>query len=102
MVMYAGLAVRMPASFLVMYGGGFTWKERLFFAFAWTPKVSFPIKQLASQPVKQASKQAVSLSIHQLINQSINQPLQQLIEHCALPPYVLRHMLRASGSMMYR
>ena len=39
MDMHAGLAVRMPASFLVMYGGGFTWKERLFFAFAWTPKV---------------------------------------------------------------
>ena len=36
----AGLAVRMPCSFLVVYGGGFTWKERLFFAFAWTPKVS--------------------------------------------------------------
>ena len=36
-----GLAVRMPSTFLVMWGGGFTWKERLFFAFAWTPKV-FP------------------------------------------------------------
>lgn len=36
----AGLAVRMPCSFFVVYGGGFTWKERLFFAFAWTPKVS--------------------------------------------------------------
>ena len=35
----AGLAVRMPASFLVMYGAGYTWKEKLFFAFAWTPKV---------------------------------------------------------------
>lgn len=34
-----GLAVRMPVSFLVVYGGGFTWKERLFFAFAWSPKV---------------------------------------------------------------
>ncbi len=37
---HAGLAVRMPATFLVMFGGGFTWKERLFFSFAWTPKVS--------------------------------------------------------------
>ena len=37
---HIGLAVRMPSTFLVMWGGGFTWKERLFFAFAWTPKVS--------------------------------------------------------------
>ncbi|KAL3133331.1 hypothetical protein ABBQ38_007206 [Trebouxia sp. C0009 RCD-2024] len=39
-IIVAGLAVRMPCSFLVVYGGGFTWKERLFFAFAWTPKAT--------------------------------------------------------------
>ena len=40
MCLVTGLAVRMPLSYLVVYGGGFTWKERLFFAIAWTPKVS--------------------------------------------------------------
>lgn len=37
----AGLAVRMPLSFLVMYGAGLNWRERLFIAFAWSPKVRF-------------------------------------------------------------
>lgn len=28
-------------SYLVMYGAGLNWKERLFIAFAWSPKVHF-------------------------------------------------------------
>ena len=31
--------MRMPTSFLVMFGGQFNWKEKLFLAFAWSPKV---------------------------------------------------------------
>ena len=31
-----------------MYVGGFTWKERRFFAFAWTPKVCFTLGYLAA------------------------------------------------------
>jgi len=33
----AGLAVRMPVTFAVM-SGGFTLREKLFFAIAWSPK----------------------------------------------------------------
>ena len=36
----AGLAVRAPITFLVMYFSGFSAKEKLFFALAWTPKAS--------------------------------------------------------------
>jgi hypothetical protein len=35
---HAGLALRMPCTFLVMYGGGFSVREKLFFALAWLPK----------------------------------------------------------------
>ncbi len=35
----AGLAVRMPTTYLVMLKSRFTWKEKLFFAIAWSPKV---------------------------------------------------------------
>jgi hypothetical protein len=38
-VMGAGLAVRMPITFLVMLGSRFNFKEKLFIAFAWSPKV---------------------------------------------------------------
>ena len=31
--------MRMPTSFLVMFGGQFNYKEKLFLAFAWSPKV---------------------------------------------------------------
>lgn len=34
----AGLAVRMPCTYLVMYGSGFSAREKLFFALAWSPK----------------------------------------------------------------
>ena len=37
--LYAGLGVRMPITYLVMLGSKFTWKEKLFFAIAWSPKV---------------------------------------------------------------
>jgi len=36
----AGLAVRMPVTFLVMMGSKFNFLEKLFFAIAWSPKVS--------------------------------------------------------------
>lgn len=38
-VLDVGLAVRMPLSYFVMYGAGLNWRERLFIAFAWSPKV---------------------------------------------------------------
>ena len=31
--------MRMPTTFAVMGSGGFSFKEKLFFAFAWSPKV---------------------------------------------------------------
>lgn len=33
------MGVRMPCTFLVMFGSRFNWKEKLFFAIAWSPKV---------------------------------------------------------------
>lgn len=38
----AGLAVRIPLTWLVMCFSGFTFKEKLFFALAWTPKACHP------------------------------------------------------------
>ncbi len=38
-IIAVGLAVRMPTTFVCMAKAGLTWKERLFVAFAWTPKV---------------------------------------------------------------
>ena len=35
----AGLAVRMPVTFIVMLGSKLNFLEKLFFAIAWSPKV---------------------------------------------------------------
>ena len=35
-----GLGLRMPITFLVMYGSGFNIREKLFFALSWSPKVA--------------------------------------------------------------
>ena len=35
----AGLGIRVPISYAVMHFSGFNWKEKIFFAIAWTPKV---------------------------------------------------------------
>ncbi|KAK9826729.1 hypothetical protein WJX81_002380 [Elliptochloris bilobata] len=46
-IIVAGLAVRMPTTFAVM-SGGFTFKEKLFFAFAWSPKATVQAALAAS------------------------------------------------------
>ena len=46
----AGLAVRMPTTFAVMGGSAFTFKEKLFFAFAWSPKVRPTLTALPMVP----------------------------------------------------
>lgn len=33
------VATRLPAAFLVLFKGGFTWREQTFMAFSWVPKV---------------------------------------------------------------
>ncbi|DBB09325.1 TPA: hypothetical protein ACH3X3_007904 [Trebouxia sp. C0006] len=76
-IIFAGLAVRMPATFLVMFGGGFTWKERLFFSFAWTPKATVQAA-LALSPLdaviaayKSAPKSAQALRYTQYANETL-------------------------------
>lgn len=49
-----GLTLRTIASFFTMMGFGYTWKERLFYAIAWTPKATV-----------QASLSAVALTFAQ-------------------------------------
>lgn len=39
-IIAVGLAIRMPTTFFCMAGAGLTLKERLFVAFAWTPKAT--------------------------------------------------------------
>jgi hypothetical protein len=46
------VALRVISTFLVMYDRRYTWRERLFYAFAWTPKATV-----------QASLSAVPLSL---------------------------------------
>lgn len=38
-----GLVVRLLATFLLVHFGGFTWKEKLFIAVAWTPKATVQV-----------------------------------------------------------
>ena len=39
-VVVAGMiGTRLPAAFLVLFKGGFTWREQTFMAFSWIPKV---------------------------------------------------------------
>jgi hypothetical protein len=45
----AGLGVRMPCTFLVMFGSRFNWLEKLFFAIAWSPKVRPPSPKCVCQ-----------------------------------------------------
>ncbi|KAK2076722.1 hypothetical protein QBZ16_005482 [Prototheca wickerhamii] len=39
-IIFSGLAIRMIMTFLVMSGFGYNTKEKLFYAFAWTPKAT--------------------------------------------------------------
>ena len=42
-VFVAGMiGTRLPAAFLVLFKGGFTWREQTFMAFSWIPKVCTP------------------------------------------------------------
>ena len=52
----AGLGLRMPITFLVMYGSGFSIKEKLFFALSWSPKV---------RPAKYLCNEVAHLHLHQ-------------------------------------
>ncbi|KAK9810538.1 hypothetical protein WJX72_012364 [[Myrmecia] bisecta] len=47
-IIIAGLAVRMPVTFLVMLRAGFTFREKLFFAIAWSPKATVQAALAAS------------------------------------------------------
>lgn len=38
--MAAGLVLRQCMTFISMCGFGYTWREKLFFALAWTPKAT--------------------------------------------------------------
>ncbi|EIE25667.1 hypothetical protein COCSUDRAFT_46326 [Coccomyxa subellipsoidea C-169] len=54
-IVIAGLAVRMPITFLVMFGSKFSWKEKLFFAIAWSPKATVQAT-LANLPLDQVNE----------------------------------------------
>jgi hypothetical protein len=51
-----GVALRIIVTFFAMYDRGYTWRERLFFAVAWTPKATV-----------QASLSAVPLALIQTV-----------------------------------
>eukprot|EP00884_Botryococcus_braunii_P018317 jgi/Botrbrau1/5169/Bobra.0172s0041.1 len=51
-IVVAGLGVRMPVTFFVMLGSRFTLKEKIFVAFAWSPKATVQAA-LASSPMDQ-------------------------------------------------
>ncbi len=34
------VCTRLPTAFLVLFRGGFTWREQVFMACSWTPKVA--------------------------------------------------------------
>jgi Kef-type K+ transport system membrane component KefB len=39
-IICSGVSLRTIVTFLVMQGFGYTWRERLFYAVAWTPKAT--------------------------------------------------------------
>ena len=42
-VLAIGMSLRMVASFLAVFGLGFTWKEKFFIPFAWLPKATVQV-----------------------------------------------------------
>jgi len=46
LIVCSGVALRVAVTFLTMLGGGYAWRERLFYAVAWTPKATVQVRAL--------------------------------------------------------